>query len=259
MVKLPDEILRLKNLKRLDLSGNNLCWLPDKMGQNLARLERLDLSSNRLDGYIWINADLCGLKALKALNLSRNSITWLPTEMAEMKSTAFTELDLSLNELDFDGIRPLKGLIRRLKRLDLAGNLVSLNRIKTLLAGYSPLECQFRNVRPFDWTHHDPVVDPEANRDEFDDEEDQTDSCHDNGEYEEDQQGDYYIRLATDKVPLQNAKKISLGSKFYKVNYLRRWGILVLCSWVSLLLLDLQLIFAAFWAMGNHNLIKLKS
>lgn len=65
---LPSQIGKLKNLKTLNASSNQMTGVPAEVGQ-LSNLEILDLSNNQLTG---LPNELANLKKLKTLNLSGN-------------------------------------------------------------------------------------------------------------------------------------------------------------------------------------------
>ena len=65
---LPSQIGKLKNLKILNASNNQMTGVPAEVGQ-LNNLEILDLSNNQLTG---LPNELANLKKLKTLNLSGN-------------------------------------------------------------------------------------------------------------------------------------------------------------------------------------------
>lgn len=65
---LPSQIGKLKNLKILNASNNQMTGVPAEIGQ-LDNLEMLDLSNNQLTG---LPNELANLKNLKTLNLSGN-------------------------------------------------------------------------------------------------------------------------------------------------------------------------------------------
>lgn len=65
---LPSQIGKLKNLKILNASNNQMTGVPAEIGQ-LNDLEILDLSNNQLTG---LPNELANLKNLKTLNLSGN-------------------------------------------------------------------------------------------------------------------------------------------------------------------------------------------
>jgi len=65
---LPSQIGKLKNLKVLNASNNQMTGVPAEVGQ-LNNLEILDLSNNQLTG---LPNELANLKNLKTLNLSGN-------------------------------------------------------------------------------------------------------------------------------------------------------------------------------------------
>ncbi|XP_059146281.1 toll-like receptor 4 [Physella acuta] len=70
----------LTNLKKLDLSINNIQNLSYGLFIGLNNLTILDLSNNRLSEF---NVNISGMKNLRLLNLSHNSISSLPDDVME--------------------------------------------------------------------------------------------------------------------------------------------------------------------------------
>lgn len=68
---LPAEIGRLRNLRTLDASGNQMTGVPAEVGR-LSELETLDLSDNRLTG---LPLELGNLKKLRVLDLRGNDVS----------------------------------------------------------------------------------------------------------------------------------------------------------------------------------------
>lgn len=68
------ELCKLKNLKKLDMSSNNLTCVPTEMG-NLYNLNSLNLSYNKLTS---LPSELGNLYKLKTLNIVYNNITTIP-------------------------------------------------------------------------------------------------------------------------------------------------------------------------------------
>lgn len=93
LTELPDSISRLRQLKVLLLSRNQLTVLPKSLGQ-LTLLVRLDLSYNRLAA---LPPEIGKLTALTFLNVGFNTLTTLPPEICNL--TALINLYLSGNNL----------------------------------------------------------------------------------------------------------------------------------------------------------------
>ena len=87
------ELNNLTDLKRLNLSGNNINSFPN-LG-NLRKLQRLDLSENEIGGAVpsWIYY----LSALKELDLSYNKFAGIPSEMGYLPN--LEELYINNNDL----------------------------------------------------------------------------------------------------------------------------------------------------------------
>ncbi|ONK79934.1 uncharacterized protein A4U43_C01F11990 [Asparagus officinalis] len=94
----------MKQLAKLNLSGNNLTGEILSELVQCSSLESVDLSCNQLSGEI--PADITHLHILGTLNLSRNQFTGeIPSEMQRMQS--LTTIDLSYNNLS--GTIPIQG------------------------------------------------------------------------------------------------------------------------------------------------------
>ncbi|MCG3661756.1 COR domain-containing protein, partial [Aliarcobacter butzleri] len=110
----PKELVELKNLTTLYLSGNGLKELPKELGE-LKNLTTLYLSSNELKE---LPKELVELKNLTTLDLSGNELKELPKELIKLKN--LTHLNLSNN-----GLKELpKELIKliELRNLNLSNN-----------------------------------------------------------------------------------------------------------------------------------------
>uniref|UniRef100_A0A0D3C1Y5 Leucine-rich repeat-containing N-terminal plant-type domain-containing protein n=1 Tax=Brassica oleracea var. oleracea TaxID=109376 RepID=A0A0D3C1Y5_BRAOL len=125
------EFSHLKKLKALDLSLNNFSGSMELQElRNLKNFELLNLSGNRLHGFI---SELTNLPKLELLNLARNNFSGPITAVCEMRN--LRELDLSENH--FVGQLPLcLGSLKKLRVLDLSSNQFSGN----LPSGFSSLE-----------------------------------------------------------------------------------------------------------------------
>ena len=71
---LPAELMRFKQLRKLNLSKNRLTELPDNIGE-LTQLEELDLGKNNFDLF---PLELCQLTQLRRLLLNRNNFSMIP-------------------------------------------------------------------------------------------------------------------------------------------------------------------------------------
>lgn len=110
----PIQISELCNLRRIDLSGNEIQHLPNTFAQ-LKLLEDLFLDRNHLDS---IPAPILKLPNLQWLDLQDNNITSIPIALAEM--TTLRILDLSDNRIT--RIPPEIGELSGLSTLNLSGN-----------------------------------------------------------------------------------------------------------------------------------------
>ena len=78
--EVPKELLKLKSLKRINLSGNPLEKLPDWFGE-FENVEVLDLKDCQLTQLF---PELNRLKSLRALYLSRNNLIELPKSLSDL-------------------------------------------------------------------------------------------------------------------------------------------------------------------------------
>ena len=103
---LPTNFGELYNLKKLDLSDNDLFAIPD-MFYNLSNLEELDLGSNEISEF---TSDIGKLKNLRILNLRSNHISKLPKEIGQLSS--LRSLNLSSNSFydDFNWITVMENI-----------------------------------------------------------------------------------------------------------------------------------------------------
>ncbi|ESN93860.1 hypothetical protein HELRODRAFT_180512 [Helobdella robusta] len=79
--EMPDSLLKLRDLERLNLEANEIRQLPDNLFNCLPSLKWLDLRNNKLEGLPNLGLDNPDLK-LEVLLLESNIITRLPTELA---------------------------------------------------------------------------------------------------------------------------------------------------------------------------------
>lgn len=91
--KLPKDIVKLKNLKYLDISRNQITALPAELGQ-LTKLEELNASMNKIEE---IHDSVFTLKRLIVLKLRRNKLGRLPASIGNLNRLEL--LDLNNNPL----------------------------------------------------------------------------------------------------------------------------------------------------------------
>jgi uncharacterized protein YkwD len=101
--KIPEYVLEMDELKELNLSGNDLEGaLPSEI-ERLKDLEKLDVSGNNMTG---IPAEIGKLEKLEELDYSDNEITGLPLEIGNLKN--LKEFDLSGNEYSEEDLDKIK-------------------------------------------------------------------------------------------------------------------------------------------------------
>lgn len=111
----PEELLALRGLRELDLSGNRLSTLSDGSFE-MTSLERLNVAENRLR---LLPAELGHLTRLRSLDASENAIATLDPGIAQCRALA--SLDLYRNSLtDVSALAALPAL----RELDLSRNLL---------------------------------------------------------------------------------------------------------------------------------------
>lgn len=91
MEEIPDWIAELENLEVLDLSGNNIMWVPGVLGK-LKNLKKLYLEGNNI---MHVDDDLGKLGNLEVLHLQWNNFSALSDGIKQLKS---------LKELWLDGL-----------------------------------------------------------------------------------------------------------------------------------------------------------
>jgi Leucine-rich repeat (LRR) protein len=119
LLKVPSLLFSLPNLKRINLSGNQISDLPPDLGD------------------FW--------KDLESLNLARNRLKSLPNSLCKMER--LKRLFLSSNQLDFDGIPSGIGKLANLQVFDACYNnlevipegVVRCGRLKRLLLSHNRL------------------------------------------------------------------------------------------------------------------------
>ncbi|KAM6462798.1 trophoblast glycoprotein isoform 1-T3 [Liasis olivaceus] len=113
----------LLNLKRLDLSDNNLIYLPASMFSTLPSLERLDVHNNSL---VSLHSVFFGsLRQLQSLNLSSNALKTLRNEtLQQLQGLPLLAVNLSLNPWVCDcHIEDLVNWLKESKQVESKGAL----------------------------------------------------------------------------------------------------------------------------------------
>jgi len=118
LLKLPEKVWTLTNLKVLDISHNNLKSLPPEIGK-LTNLNRLNLCFNKIT---ILPPEIGELKELTELNLAHNEFTdGLPPEVGKL--TNLTKLWLCTNK--FTSLPPEIGELKELTELSLYKNKIT--------------------------------------------------------------------------------------------------------------------------------------
>lgn len=101
--RIPEDVLTMKNLERLNLSNNNLTGaLPSEIG-NLQKLQVLEISNNTMTG---LPAELGRLSELRILDASNNQLTGIPHELGNLQKLEL--LDLSGNDISKQDIEIIR-------------------------------------------------------------------------------------------------------------------------------------------------------
>jgi Leucine-rich repeat (LRR) protein len=112
LTNLPTEILKLENLKELDLSDNSLSRLPDSFAVKLKRLEILDLSNNQ---FSVLPNQITGMLNLGYLNLEGNQLNALPESISSLSSLQW----LNIGRNRFNTVPTVLTTFQNLKNLTL--------------------------------------------------------------------------------------------------------------------------------------------
>ncbi len=120
IIDLPNSFLDLTNIKRINLSENQIRYLPQGFGKNQKKLIKLNLSGNHLRS---IDSNYMFLENLKILKLNSNDLNRLYDVFQKLKNLEYLSLAYnSLSEIP----RSIFSL-KQLRRLDLSMNrLISI-------------------------------------------------------------------------------------------------------------------------------------
>jgi Leucine-rich repeat (LRR) protein len=117
-------IERLANLRHLDVSGNNLSEL--KGIEMLTKLEFLSIGHNNFKSF---PPEILDLKSLKKFKLDWSNINTFPDSFYA-ENSPIEELDMAgMSDFDFKSNLPKMHKLKRLKKLCLAHNQISLQNI----------------------------------------------------------------------------------------------------------------------------------
>lgn len=95
LTDLPENLIELTYLKKIDLSYNNFALIPDVFYLGLFRIENLNFSYNKIQDFPAPNCIL----SLSTLNLSNNKLDLMPSWIWE-RNCRLKELDLSGNPIN---------------------------------------------------------------------------------------------------------------------------------------------------------------
>ncbi len=85
---LPEDLMKFVNLKKLDLSKNDMSKLPSFIS-SLTKLEILNLGKNK---FITFPAEICKLTSLKQLILNRNDIAYIPDCIDQLTQLEYLDI-----------------------------------------------------------------------------------------------------------------------------------------------------------------------
>nr|CAI5830201.1 unnamed protein product [Callosobruchus analis] len=124
--KLPDKVLIARNLQKLILSGNNVSFIPVQYFGELGNLEVLDLSKNSLTAFSFGTFDT--MQSLKTLNISYNRFKILPIYTFH-SIKGLTDLYFSHNGLTEVNVYDLLTHLPKLRMVDMRGNLFTCHSL----------------------------------------------------------------------------------------------------------------------------------
>ena len=121
LARVDNRMMKLRNLVKLDLSGNEITSLPDNWDL-LDLLSDLDLSDNQLEK---LPRHFCVgslATSLKQLNLSANKLVLLPNYFCNLKQL----ISVNLNKNNLKALPPSIGKLSNLKHLQAADNHIQV-------------------------------------------------------------------------------------------------------------------------------------
>ena len=121
LARVDNRMMKLRNLVKLDLSGNEITSLPDNWDL-LDLLSDLDLSDNQLEK---LPRHFCVgslATSLKQLNLSANKLVLLPNYFCNLKQL----ISINLNKNNLKALPPSIGKLSNLKHLQAADNHIQV-------------------------------------------------------------------------------------------------------------------------------------
>jgi len=121
LARVDNRMLKLRNLVRLDLSGNEITTLPDNFDL-VDQLSELNLSGNLIEKFPRGFCTGALSKSLKLLNLSENKIILLPNYFCNLRQ--LVTLNLNNNQLKL--LPPSLGRCNSLKHFHASGNNLKL-------------------------------------------------------------------------------------------------------------------------------------
>ena len=140
LTNIPDSILNLTKLRKLDMSHNKIENLTSYF-YNLINLTYLDLSNNRISS---LSEDISKLKKLKYINLNFNNISSLPksiSNLEDLRSFSITNNRLKSLPESFKRLIKLESLILTNNKLEIFPQVFkSLKNVKRLYISDNPIE-----------------------------------------------------------------------------------------------------------------------
>nr|CAI5841411.1 unnamed protein product [Callosobruchus analis] len=137
---LPNGTLNSSLLEDLNLSANNLTYIPSLTLKHLSLLRFLDLSRNRISSFTFGTFD--GLDVLRVLNISYNRFKVLPFRTFHALKN-LTEIDFSGNQINDINIDALFEHLPILALLDFRGNMFSCHKLLEIVHSLENREVSF--------------------------------------------------------------------------------------------------------------------
>ncbi|CAJ1974958.1 unnamed protein product [Sphenostylis stenocarpa] len=109
----------IRSLVELDVSFNNLSYLPTNIGYELPNLQKLIIQLNKIR---WLPSSICELKSLRYLDAHFNELHGLPIAIGRL--TNLEVLNLSSNFSDLRELPETFGDLTNLRELDLSNNQI---------------------------------------------------------------------------------------------------------------------------------------